>query len=438
MSGAPDYPHCRASVDHLLKIVTEPLHARDANVKLLRHNYAQHMRPTLIVKQLLEHFSRTGSQGVFLGNLLIGGSVALFVYFIEQTGIVGFTLRQILYLLLLSFEAVFRYTQGNTLTFSGMAIDLAIIAAAALLWTYLKSVPARMLGNLLLLLALIPGSILLFNRTGILIRGVPILTGILLAIIFDAARDRLRNRLRQRIAEEKQEAEYSVIRHLAHNVKPNLQIARSPLLSLRDLMAQHNFTDVELSRRLDGTRETVGEALDQAVAGLNQISEIIDNTRKLVTREISPVDFREIELTEVLERDLFPLHKGVFKCIVTGGPVRLRLHRESFVEAMHNLLRNASVHGFAAQAIPDATVSFAIRQTRKQVIIDYSNNGRPFPANLSPEDFLSFGKKSVDSPGEGLGGAWIGKVIEAHDGTFAIIRDELPVHFRITLPKRGR
>ena len=35
--------------------------------------------------------------------------------------------------------------------------------------------------------------------------------------------------------------------------------------------------------------------------------------------------------------------------------------------------------------------------------------------------YLSFGKKSINSKSEGLGGAWIGKVIEAHDGTFEII-----------------
>jgi nitrogen fixation/metabolism regulation signal transduction histidine kinase len=122
--------------------------------------------------------------------------------------------------------------------------------------------------------------------------------------------------------------------------------------------------------------------------------------------------------------------------VVNGGPVWVSLHRESFVEAVNNLLRNAEVHGFPE---PDAgnEVRFTLRQTRKRIVIDYTNNGRPFPANLSARDFLSFGRKGADSPGEGLGGAWIGKVIEAHGGGFEIIRDGQPVHFRITLPKRG-
>jgi nitrogen fixation/metabolism regulation signal transduction histidine kinase len=142
-------------------------------------------------------------------------------------------------------------------------------------------------------------------------------------------------------------------------------------------------------------------------------------------------------LKELLECELFPAYRGQFKLVVEGGEMTVRLHRESFVEALHNLLRNAAVHAFP-EPTTDAAVCFSLRRTRKSFIIDYSNNGRPFPANLSTEEFLAFGKKSVDSPGEGLGGAWIGKVVEAHGGTFAVIRDRLPVHFRITLPIRGR
>ena len=41
-------------------------------------------------------------------------------------------------------------------------------------------------------------------------------------------------------------------------------------------------------------------------------------------------------------------------------------------------------------------------------------------------EYLSFGKKSINNRGEGLGGAWIGKVIEVHDGTIEIIRDKHP------------
>ena len=234
----------------------------------------------------------------------------------------------------------------------------------------------------------------------------------------------------------KTEAEYSVIRHLAHNVKPGLQIARSPLVTIQRFLDSRGLLDAEVSRRLDGSSETAGEALHKAIASLGQINDIIDNTRRLVTREINRDDFQEIELKELLEKDVLPLHVGKFRVVVDGGSTWVPLHRESIVEAFHNLLRNAEVHGFP-EYIPGSEVRFHLHQTRKWVVIDYTNNGRPFPVNLTANDFLTFGRKSADSPGEGLGGAWIGKVIEAHGGDLEIIRDGHPVHFRIRLPKRG-
>lgn len=378
-----------------------------------------------------------GRQGAFLANLFIGGAVALLVYFVQQTGLIELLLNRLLYLLLLAIGTVIRYKQFYGLSLSGLLVDVVIVSLAAGLWTYLKSVPARILGNGLLLLVLMPLTFVLSNRHGIFSSGLPIVFGIIVAIVLDAANDRARNRFRQRIAEEKQEAEYSIVRHLAHNVKPGLQIARSPLVALQGLLAERGFLDVELSRRLDGSRETVGEALDNAIASLGHINGIIDNTRKLVTREINREEFGEVELKELLEKEVFPLHTGgKFRLVVEGSAVKVRLHRASFVEAVNNLLRNADVHGFSAYR-PDAEARFLLRQSRKSIVIDYSNNGRPFPPNLSAEDFLSFGRKSVESPGEGLGGAWVGKVIEAHGGKFEIIRDGEPVHFRITLPRRG-
>jgi signal transduction histidine kinase len=377
-----------------------------------------------------------GARNAFLANLLIGGALALLVYFIEQSGAVERLLNRLIYMLLSAIGGVLHYRQFSPFTMGGIALDAATVVVAVAIWTWFKTLAVRILFNLVLFAALIPLTIVLFERYGILISGAPIVMGIIFAILLDAAVDLIRNRFHRRIAVEKHGAEFSVIRHLAHNVKPGLQIIRSPLLALKEHLERQGLLTDELSRRLDGSVETIGEALDKAISSLGQINDIIDNTRKLVTREIDSELFRDLELKDLLERDVFALHAGKFKILVDGGPAWASIHRESFVEAIHNLLRNAEVHGFPEPDIADE-VRFTLRQTRKHIVIDYTNNGRPFPANLSAVDFLSFGRKGADSPGEGLGGAWIGKVIEAHGGDFIIIRDGQPLHFRITLPKRG-
>ncbi len=377
-----------------------------------------------------------GTRNAFLANLLIGTSLALLIYFIEQTGMVAQLFNRILYLLLSAIGGVLHFSQFSPFTIEGLALDALAVVVAVSIWTWSTSLALRITANLLLCAALIPLTFFLIDKNGILLSGAPIVATIIVAILLDAVADRFRNRLRRRIVVEKQEAEYSVIRHLAHNVKPGLQIVRSPLLALQELLDRRGMLTAELSRRLDGSVESVGDALNNAIASLGQINAIIDNTRQLVTREIDRETLCATELRELLERDIFPLHAGKFKMTVDGGPLWLSLHRESFVEAINNLLRNAEVHGFSE---PNAAneVCFRLRQTRKMVVIDYTNNGRPFPINLSTADFLSFGRKGADSPGEGLGGAWIGRVIETHGGDFEIIRNGQPLHFRITLPKRG-
>jgi hypothetical protein len=372
----------------------------------------------------------------FLTNLLIAGAIALLVFAVGQAGLIEQMLNRLLFLSISAVGALLDNRQLNRYSMEGMALDLVSVVVAVTCWTFFKSLTARLFLNLLLFAALIPLTIIAINRQGILLNGAPIVLGIIIAITMDALSDLVRNRLRRRISEQKQEAEFSVIRHLAHNVKPGLQIVRSPLLALQEHLAQRGLLDAELSRRMDGSTETFGDALENAISGITQINDIIDNTRSLVTREINRDEFREVELQELLLKSIFPLHAGKFTLVVDGGPVHVPLHRESFVEAINNLLRNADVHGFP-EPTAGAEVRFNLRQTRKQIVMDYSNNGRPFPENLSALDFLSFGRKGADSRGEGLGGAWIGKVIEAHGGGFEIIRDEQSLHFRITLPKRG-
>lgn len=392
--------------------------------------------PRGFIVALQRILSVKGTRNAFLSNLLIGVALSLLVYFIEQTGMVEHLLNRLLYALLAAIGGVLHYSRFHLFTMEGIVLDAASVVVAVAFWSWFKTLTARILSNLILFAALIPLTILLLDRNEILLSGAPMVLAVIVAILLDAASDLVRKRFRRRIAVEKQGAEFSVIRHLAHNVKPGLQIVRSPLLALQELLDQRGLLAVQLSRRLDGSTETVGEALNNAIAGLGQINDIIDNTRLLVTREIDSKVFREVEMKDMLEQDVFPLHAGKFSMVVDGDPVRVSLHRESFVEAVNNLLRNAAVHGFPERCAGNE-VRFTLRQTRKRIVINYTNNGRPFPANLSAQDFLSFGRKGADSPGEGLGGAWIGKVIEAHGGGFEIIRGGQPVHFKITLPKRG-
>lgn len=244
---------------------------------------------------------------------------------------------------------------------------------------------------------------------------------------------------RLRGVDKKQEAEFSIVSHLTHGIRPKLLMVKSPIQSLIDFLKNKNLLEETLSTKLDGSKESVGEALDQAIKSIEQISDVLMSTRKLVTSEISRNDFRVIDIRSVLEDEILPIYLSKrFKILFHyKGNCVISLHRESFVEAINNLIVNAEVHAFKGET-KNPEVSFDIHGTERDVIIDYTNNGLNFPDDMTEEQYLTFGEKSTDSPGDGLGGAWIGRFLDAHMGTFAIIRDKHPLHFKITLPRSYR
>lgn len=236
--------------------------------------------------------------------------------------------------------------------------------------------------------------------------------------------------------DKKQDAEFSIVSHLTHSIRPKLHIVKSPISSLIDFLTDKNLIAEILSIKLDGSKESVGEALGQAMQAIDQISDVLTSTRKLVTSEISRNDFRDINISSVFENEIIPLFLSkrfhiVFHC---KGDCIISLHKESFVEAINNLIVNAEVHAFKEE-IKNPEVRFDIHGKEGEVTIDYTNNGLDFPDDMTAEQFLAFREKSTGSPGEGLGGAWIGKFVDAHMGTFTIIRDKHSLHFRITIPR---
>ena len=373
----------------------------------------------------------------FTANIIIGASIALFVYYLKQSLLMELLLANLTRTLARVCLTLARNRFAYAASPLSLLADVASILLAAYFWTYLKSLPARTFGTLILSALLIPVALSVYRAYGVILTSPLIVLGIVAAMAIEGVAEGVSRRLHSRIIDEKQEAEFSILGHLNHNVKPNLQIAKSPLVAVLEFLDERGVSGEVLAQRLDGSDETVGEALQKAVLSLDQIGAILENTRKLVTHQIRREDFSEVGLVALLATEIAPLYADRLRILVTGDEhLTLRLHRESFVEAVHNLVRNALCHAFSgAAAAPE--LCFAVRETRSRVHIDYTNNGRPFPNNLEAKDFLSPGRKSHDSPGEGLGGAWIGKVIEAHRGSFEIIRDESPLHFRMTFPKRG-
>ena len=209
-----------------------------------------------------------------------------------------------------------------------------------------------------------------------------------------------------------------------------------PIERVYEFLDKENMLSKVIAKNMDASEETINSALAQALSKLKLIKKILDGTKDLLDKKIEKREFTKNNICDIFRNDIEPLavnkHYAIkISCNVEG---EMFLHRSFFVDAMYNIIKNAESHAFDKNQ-KNAEIVFEIYERNNQIIIDYMNNGREFPRNMTTRDFLTIGKKAESSSGEGIGGAWIGKVIEAHNGLFEIIRDNNPVHFRITLPK---
>jgi signal transduction histidine kinase len=246
-----------------------------------------------------------------------------------------------------------------------------------------------------------------------------------------------------KIEAEKQDAEFQIVSHLAHNIKPKLSSAQSVLSHLQDFIHSSNLGEAPLQKQFyEGqTIETVMAALQKAKGALRQVDDEIMNIRNLITEEINDDDFQKVNIAKLFSEEIIPLFNdksGKFHIEIEMEPkCDVVLHKHSFIESMNNLIRNALVHGFTNHSFRH-TIKFVVRKKKGNLIVDYLNDGAPLPQELNQSNLLAYGVKSLGSPGMGLGMAYVGRMIKAHHGTFEILDDpDYNVHFRITLPKGG-
>lgn len=244
------------------------------------------------------------------------------------------------------------------------------------------------------------------------------------------------------IEEKKQEAEFQVVRHIAHNLSPRLSSVGSVLKHLNDFLLSKNLLQEPIQEQFyDGQQmEFVGDAIAKARLDVIQMNNLIKDTRKVITEEITREDFNNVNILDFFETIKAKYINESFTLLIEcDNSINFELHETSFAEMIDNFIRNAEIHGFNAQTTLSPLIVISCQIENKLINIDIKNNGLPLPPELTADKFISFGEKRTNSPGEGLGGAYINKVIRAHEGDLQIITSDrnFPVCFRICLPLRS-
>jgi len=238
-------------------------------------------------------------------------------------------------------------------------------------------------------------------------------------------------------------AEFQVVRHIAHDLSPKLSTVDSVLKHLTHFIESHELLQAPLQEQSykGQTLVPVAEAIEMARNNISQMEKLIKDTRKVITEEIPMEEFNSVNLRDFLDAAKKKYANGNIRLdIDCDQNIQYEMHETSFAEMIDNFIRNAEVHGFAKKS-KRTKLKISIMVTKRKndssLIIEIKNNGAPLPDELTVEKFTEFGNKGKNSHGDGLGGAWIYKVIRAHRGDLEIIREdkEYPVNFKITLPQ---
>ena len=244
-----------------------------------------------------------------------------------------------------------------------------------------------------------------------------------------------------KIEHEKHDAKFQIVSHLSHNLRPKLNSIKSVIEHLHSFIGEKGLSNHFLQKQFyEGQpTELVIEAIQKAKNDLNQIDNQIKSIRDLITEEIDRNDFHLVNFKVLFEEEVLPNHrntKGNFRIAIDIDPkCEARIHKHSFIESINNIILNAQIHGFKSTSCIYELI-FAIRKQRGAIVVDCKNNGLPMPKEINSKNILSYAVKSVDSPGNGLGMAYVSKMIKAHRGFFEIVDDpDFNVHLRMTLPK---
>lgn len=109
---------------------------------------------------------------------------------------------------------------------------------------------------------------------------------------------------------------------------------------------------------------------------------------------------------------------------------------DSFLKLFSNVISNAISHGFKnrlGQNIIRTSIYFD--NDENKCVLEISNNGLPLAEDFDFTRLVTWGEKTSDSEGKGIGGADILKIMENHNGRFELFNspmEEFPVTYKLS------
>lgn len=270
--------------------------------------------------------------------------------------------------------------------------------------------------------------------------------------------------LRNRLNLDKQEAQNKqsrIISSLHHELGNSLPAMLNEFKNLRDYLKDKaaGAESVNLDEPIfptfedemeDEGADKLGLVLQRIENMLIQSISALDATGNIISAEKERMNLEYVDLISFLD-EIKQRYSGEKRFIIhietvsdenaKVMPTSTMIDRSQMMTAFTNLIENAKTHGFKENKKYLIVFKVALSQDGNEIIIEYKNDGVPFPKGFSFPDFISYGQYAGETGNSGIGGYLIHQIIENHDGSLfyreKIDRhDPFKVQLEIVLPYR--
>jgi type I restriction enzyme M protein len=188
---------------------------------------------------------------------------------------------------------------------------------------------------------------------------------------------------------------------------------------------------ITLESHLNSTENLISSITDLLVnsssKGAKSVSmDLIDSIRKAqLMHSNGCFYFNEL----IIDRSTFGKQASV-------SEIRVLFDWGDFIKLFSNVVSNAVDHGFKGRMENNmirSKVYFDIESN--MCVLEISNNGNPLAEDFDFKRLVTWGEKTSDSSGKGIGGSDILKVMENHEGKFEVVSnqtDEFPVTYKLS------
>ena len=254
--------------------------------------------------------------------------------------------------------------------------------------------------------------------------------------IIVAEKERVAQRLKLvGFKEQESQTESEVVSTLVHELRPKLlsfhtfarllveKINNQDFNEIIEIKSEIEELDPEISILIEPKRNhSINTIAEKLLSDAEKMNDVLNLVKEVMGFKLRLEDFRPTDITSLIRNHLEKketISELPFKWSVSATPVILDLHCDSFLCLIDQLISNAMTHGFLSPSTEDK-ISFEVRENkaRKIATVEYSNNGDPM--RVSEKDYISFFQKSRRSPGSGIGGNYVYRIIKSHKGKLRI------------------